>query len=73
MLIPYLVSAKDWFSSLLIDFPSENISVPQNDEDWKSSADFLCQSPLFSFNSVPAPQNYDKFEDWANVVYFLMN
>ena len=73
MLLPFTVGAKDWFCSLLIDYPTENICIPINDEDWKKSADFLCDSPLFLSNSVPNSQDYDKFEDWANIVYFKMN
>lgn len=73
MIIPYGIKARDWFCSLTVDFPSENIQIPNNDEDWRIPGDFLGNSLFFSSKGIQSTLKYSTFEEWAIDAYNALN
>ncbi|HVX00737.1 MAG TPA: hypothetical protein VHA52_09940 [Candidatus Babeliaceae bacterium] len=72
MMIPKYTSLNDWCSSLVIDFPNDN--VPELKwEDWKEFGNDLIQGGSFATNDAPSPDKYDNWEDWAYAIYYVMN
>lgn len=73
MIIPNLTSLKNFSSSLIIDFPDDNIIILDDKNNWKEWGDQLVQSESFIQNSAPGTQNYNNWKDWAQDLFFVMN
>lgn len=56
--------------SMVIDFPSDNIPLSTNVNDWKSSMSFLAQEDSFCKNGAPGPQGFKNKTEWAQAVFY---
>lgn len=72
MMMPVYTSLNDWCSSLRIDLPYDDVPQLIHD-DWKGFGNSLVQTGIFATNNAPSPNDYNKWEDWAFAVYYLLN
>lgn len=70
MMIPYGTNARDWFSSLLIDFPDSEIPILQKEEDWREIGNNIKMSA--DFDEIPDTSAYNNWRDWAYDFYYVM-
>lgn len=73
MVIPKGISEKNWFDSLVIDFPNDNIPILQNVLEWKKTGNFLVQENSFSIQGAPSPDQYEEFFPWAMEIFKTMS
>lgn len=72
MIIPEIIELDDWCSSLVIDFPTDDVPILING-DWKSFGNTLSQTGNFAINNTPSPDNFNDWRSWAFSVFYLMN
>lgn len=70
MIIPYGIGMKDWFHSLLIDFPEAIIPILQDEEDWKEIGNNIKMNP--EFNEIPSTYGYNDWREYAYDFYYAM-
>lgn len=73
MVIPINVDIKDWWDSLAIDFPDDNIPILNDKNDWKTTGNFLVQENSFAIQGAPSTFAFDEFQAWAMEVFNTMN
>ncbi len=73
MMIPKDVSLFDWASSLIVDFPSDNIPVLMHESHWKEWGDLLVQENSFAKNGSPGTQSYSEWKSWSLDLFQSMN
>lgn len=73
MMIPEYVDIQTWASSLVIDFPTDDIPILRDEEEWKSWGDILSQCESFIKNNIPNTKSYDDWKSWAQSVFLCMN
>lgn len=71
-MLPQFTTLKKWADSLIIDFPSDNIPILQNEEKWKDWGDLLIQENSFSRSAAPGTRFYSDWEEWAMAVFYAM-
>ncbi len=69
MIQPVDISLTDWSSSLLIDFPDDNVPILLNEDDWKEWGNSLLTCESFISNGTPSPNEYSDWNEWALNVY----
>lgn len=72
MIIPEFINFIDWANSLIIDFPSENIPLISDENDWKSWGDFISSLDTFSKQNAPGTAAYQDKWTWAKDLYYVM-
>lgn len=72
MMMPIHTDLKTWGSSLVIDFPKDNIPFYQEGDEWKEWGNFLIQENSFATNGAPGTVHFSEWEDWAMAVYKQM-
>lgn len=73
MMIPIKADLKTWASSLIVDFPFDNIPVLTNESDWERWGTLLIESNSFAVNAAPPTRGYSDWQDWAMRVYKVMS
>lgn len=73
MMIPDFTDLQTWASSLIIDFPTDDIPILKNENEWKLWGDMLSQCTTFLENNSPGTQSYTDWKKWAQRVFFCMN
>ena len=73
MILPRDISFESWARSLIIDFPTDNIPIYNEGEDWKLWGNLVCQQPNFSANAAPTTQGFEDKMIWAMSTYRQMN
>lgn len=72
MIIPTNIDLKTWASSLVIDFPEDDVPLLYNDAGWKEWGNFLIQCDSFSKNNAPGTFGYTDWREWARGVFNTM-
>jgi hypothetical protein len=72
MIMPISINLPNWACSLKIDFPDDNIPFLMSESAWKEWGNELLLSESFNRNDIPSPEGYDKWEEWALAVFFVM-
>jgi hypothetical protein len=72
MIMPQYSTPKIWAASLIIDFPTDNVPILNNEKEWRLWGDILVQSNSFTTNGCPFPKSYSNFNDWSSAVYRTM-
>jgi hypothetical protein len=72
MMMPTNTDLRTWASSLVIDFPNDNIPFYPGDSDWKTWGNFLIQENSFLANQAPGTSHFSDWKDWALAVYRQM-
>lgn len=73
MIIPTKGSSFYQFSSsLLIDFPKDNIPVFKNEKDWREFGNILIQESTFSINGAPSPNGFKDRTEWEQALFQSM-
>lgn len=73
MMIPEMTDLSTWSSSLIIDFPTDDIPFLDNEDNWKDWGNRLSQCTTFIQNNSPGTQSYTDWKSWAQRVFFCMN
>jgi hypothetical protein len=73
MMIPTRSDLKTWASSLIVDFPQDNIPIFTDESDWKRWGNLLIQEPSFARNAAPPTTGYSGSLDWAMAVFKVMS
>ena len=73
MMIPTKADLKTWASSLIVDFPQDNIPILSDENDWERWGSILIGCQSFASNAAPPPRAYGDWRDWAINVYKVMN
>lgn len=76
MMIPKDTRLDIWASSLVVDFPTDNIPqfVPLTDDEkeWKKWASLLVQENSFQNNGAPGPTVFKNAAEWSQAVFKSM-
>lgn len=59
--------------SIVIDFPTENISSETNEDNWRLWGSNLVQLSSFSKNGAPDPYGFENKTDWYQAVFQSMS
>ena len=73
MMIPTYATFETWGSSLVIDFPDDDIPLAPEEEKWKEWGNELSQCTSFIENNAPGTEYYKEWKEWAQAVFFCMN
>ena len=63
---------EQWSSSLVVDFPDEEIPSNTEEENWKSFAAFVCSLNNFSAKGAPPPLLTDDWREWGKNLFRIM-
>lgn len=73
MIIPNKdTKVSDFFQSLVIDFPTDNIPLVVSEDNWQIYANSLAQEDSFSNNGAPGPNGFDDKTKWMQAVFHSM-
>lgn len=73
MIIPTKdMSLETFISSVVVDFPFDNVCISTRPDDWKSWASSLIQENSFASNGAPIPNDYENMNQWAQAVFYSM-
>jgi hypothetical protein len=74
MIIPKedLVDFDYWANSLVIDFPTDNITIFSHNGSWKNWADQLVQENSFSSQGAPTSDLFSDRWEWAMALFKTM-
>jgi hypothetical protein len=72
-MIPSRADFKTWCSSLIIDFPNDNIPLFVDENEWQRFGNLLIQETSFANNAAPSTKAYTNWRDWAMCVYKVMS
>jgi hypothetical protein len=73
MMIPEATDLRSWAASIIIDFPTDDIPILDNDENWKEWGDKLAGCTTFIENNSPSTHGYIDWKSWAERVFFCMS
>ena len=73
MVIPRNIGIKEWWDSLAIDFPNDNIPLLKDEKNWKVTGNFLVQENSFAIQGAPSTFAFNEFQPWAMEVFNTMN
>ena len=63
---------QQFVSSMIVDFPTENIPSENNEENWESWGRNLIQLHSFSKNGAPDPYGFENKIDWYQAIFHSM-
>jgi hypothetical protein len=72
MMIPKYCSLSDWASSLIIDFPEDDIPILTDESNWKNWGNILIQEDSFADNGSPSTLTFKDWKTWASAVFLTM-
>lgn len=72
MMLPILTDLKTWSSSLIIDFPNDNVPILSDEKKWKLWGNTLIQENSFAENGAPGTEKFDDWQSWAQSVFKQM-
>lgn len=72
MINPSLSTLLEWAHSLLVDFPEQAPLILTDESDWKRWAAELTKTSYFSNSSIPNPNSFVEWRDWARQVFAIL-
>lgn len=63
----------DWASLMCEQYAAQQLSIPNDQTDWKSWAVGLLAIDVFTNQGVPDPYEFEFWQDWASAVLNVMN
>ncbi len=73
MIMPDSSSLSTWSSSVITDFPNDNVPILDDEEKWREWGDTISSCQTFATQACPATHNYEDWKSWAQDVYFSMS
>jgi hypothetical protein len=73
MMIPTYATLPEWAASLIIDFPSDNVPVLSDENNWKIWGNLLIEENSFAINGAPGTQAYSEWMPWAQDLFYAMS
>lgn len=71
MMFPVQTTLDIWRSSLVTDFPDDNIPGLSGD-DWRHFGDSLAQEQSFEESGAPGTSGFNDWQSWAVAVFQTM-
>lgn len=72
MMLPKRTDLRTWASSLIVDFPNDNIPILKGSDDWKTWGSLLVEVNSFASNGAPNPRQYSDVGKWMEDVFKSM-
>lgn len=81
MVYPEYIDIKDWFASLIVDYPNEFLPILESEEKWQETGAIIAGNGIFARANVPAPfaleeghkkMKFASWQEWAKKVYLVM-
>lgn len=70
---PRHMEFEQWACLLCEQYASQQLSIPDNDAEWKSWAVGLLGIDVFTNQGIPSPYSYENWQDWASALLNVMN
>ncbi len=70
---PRYMEFEQWACLMCEQYAAQQLSIPDNDADWKSWAVGLLAIDLFTTQGVPDPYGFENWQDWASALLNTMN
>lgn len=67
------ISFQYWASTLQVDYSTEEVPFPPNEDRWKEWAQRVVERNVFQNDSIPNPASFDTWRDWAARVVQVLN
>ena len=62
-----------WASLMCEAYGSQQLAIPDGEENWKGWAAGLLAIDVFTNQGVPSPYIFDEWQDWASALINAMN
>lgn len=70
---PRYMEFEQWACLLCEQYAAQQLSIPDNEAEWKSWAVGLLGIDLFTNQGIPSPYSYENWQDWASALLNVMN
>lgn len=70
---PRYMEFVEWACLMCEQYAAQQLSIPDNDADWKSWAVGLLAIDLFTTQGVPDPYGFENWQDWAAALLNTVN
>jgi len=70
---PRHMEFEHWASLLCEQYAAQQLSIPDNEAEWKSWAVGLLGIDVFTNQGIPSPYSYENWQDWASALLNVMN
>lgn len=64
---------KSWASLMCEAYAGQQLSIPNDNTDWKEWAAGLKAIDIFTNEGIPGPYIYDNWQDWASALVGAVN
>ena len=64
---------KSWASLMCEAYAGQQLSIPNDQTDWKEWAAGLKAIDIFTNEGIPGPYIYDNWQDWASALVGAVN
>lgn len=79
-IIPKYISARDWFASLIEDYPDVTMPILRSEKEWEKIGTIIAGLEVFARMNIPPPASLNKafppfkdWREWAMAVYNVVN
>jgi len=73
IVLPINMSFQDWAATLFVDFSTDSIPIPPDEEDWQLWAQYMIERDVFQNDSIPLPYGFSGWREWAERVAAVVN
>lgn len=70
---PRYMEFEQWACLMCEQYASQQLSIPDNDADWKSWAVGVLAIDVFTNQGVPDPYGFENWQDWAAALLNTVN
>ena len=70
---PRYMEFEQWACLLCEQYAAQQLSIPDNNADWKSWAVGVLGIDVFTNQGIPSPYSYENWQDWASALLNVMN
>lgn len=70
---PRHMEFEQWACLMCEQYAAQQLSIPDNDADWKSWAVGLLGIDVFTNQGIPSPYSFENWQDWASALLNVMN
>ena len=70
---PRHMEFEQWACLMCEQYAAQQLSIPDNNADWKSWAVGLLGIDVFTNQGIPSPYSFENWQDWASALLNVMN
>ncbi len=71
-ILPIGINFKDWANELRNSFPSQNIPIVTDENEWQNFSNVLKLNRCFEEKYLPDANSFKNWKDWASQVNFSL-